>query len=129
MSNIPVNRPGTKILLDGGDPGETMRIRGLLGFLDGQTTNPTFVAKNPDVQRRTASGRKLSWNEQKNEYKKIVQQISPLVGEAGVSIRAIAFGISQPVESSVLRHRHGTAMDQRRDKDIWLDRDYSIGSS
>ena len=54
MSNIPVNRPGTKILLDGGDPGETMRIRGLLGFLDGQTTNPTFVAKIPDVQRRTA---------------------------------------------------------------------------
>src|SRR5947209_14016719 len=43
--------------------------------------------------------------------------------------RAIAFGISQPVESSVLRHRHGTAMDQRRDKDIWHDRDYSIGSS
>ena len=49
----------TKVLLDGGDPAETQRIRELLGFLDGQTTNPTFVAKNPEVQRRIASGHKL----------------------------------------------------------------------
>ena len=83
-------RPATKILLDGGDPDETLRIRNLLGFLDGQTTNPTFVSNNPDVQRRIASGHKLSWEEQKQEYKDIVSKISPLVGSARVSIEVFA---------------------------------------
>ena len=87
---MPTNRPATKILIDGGDPEETRRIRDLLGFLDGQTTNPTFVAKNPEVQRRMASGYKLSMQEQKQEYKQIVERISPLVGSAGVSIEVFA---------------------------------------
>jgi len=87
---MPANRPTTKILLDGGDPDETLRIRYLLGFLDGQTTNPTFVSKNPDVQRRIASGHKLSREEQKEEYKQIVRKISPLIGSAGVSIEVFA---------------------------------------
>src|SRR5436190_18460219 len=85
-TRMTANRPKTKILLDGGDPEETRRIRDLLGLLDGQTTNPTFVAKNPEVQRRIASGHKLSVEEQKQEYKQIVKRISPLVGSAGVSI-------------------------------------------
>lgn len=87
---MPANRPSTKILLDGGDPEETLKIRNLLGFLDGQTTNPTFVAKNPGVQKRIASGHKLSREEQKEEYKQIVQRISSLVGSAGVSIEVFA---------------------------------------
>jgi hypothetical protein len=56
-------------------PTKQLIIRNLLGFLDGQTTNPTLVAKNPEVQQRIASGHKLSFNEQKQEYKKIVQSI------------------------------------------------------
>ncbi len=87
---MPNNRVATKILVDGGDPDETLRIKNLLGFVDGQTTNPTFVAKSPEVQHRIASGRKLSWEEQKQEYKKLVQTISPLVGSAGVSIEVFA---------------------------------------
>jgi len=83
-------RPTTKILVDGGDPEETAHIRNLLGFLDGQTTNPTLVAKNPEVRERIASGHKLSPNEQKVEYRKIVQSISPLVESAGVSIEVFA---------------------------------------
>lgn len=85
-----INKPSTKILLDGGDPDETLRIRNLLGFLDGQTTNPTYVAKNPEVQRRITSGHKLSSEEQKREYKKIVERISPLADSAGVSIEVFA---------------------------------------
>jgi transaldolase len=84
------NKPRTKILLDGGDPDETRRVRDLLGFLDGQTTNPTFVSKNPDVERRIASGHKLSREEQKKEYKQIAGSISRLVGSAGVSIEVFA---------------------------------------
>ena len=87
---MPAISPNTKILLDGGDPNETLRVKSLLGFLDGQTTNPTYVSKNPEVQRRIASGHKLSWEEQKQEYKDIVSKISPLVGSAGVSIEVFA---------------------------------------
>ena len=73
------DRPKTKILVDGGDPNETLRIKDLIGFVDGQTTNPSLIANNPDIQRLIASGHKLSSREEKEEYKKIVQSISPLV--------------------------------------------------
>jgi transaldolase len=83
-------RPKTKILVDGGDPEETRRIKSLIGFVDGQTTNPSLIAKNPEIQHRIASGHKLSQEEQREEYKKIVQKISPLVGDGGVSIEVFA---------------------------------------
>src|SRR5438552_2658980 len=83
-------RPKTKILVDGGDPNETLRIKSLIGFVDGQTTNPSLIAKNPEIQRLIASGHTLSPEEEKNEYEKIVQSISPLVGDAGVSIEVFA---------------------------------------
>jgi transaldolase len=80
----------TKILVDGGDPEETRRMKSLLGFVDGQTTNPSLIAKNPEVQHRLATGHKFSLEEQEQEYKRIVQQISPLVGDGGVSIEVFA---------------------------------------
>jgi transaldolase len=83
-------KPKTKLLVDGGDPNETLRIKSLIGFVDGQTTNPSLIAKNPEIQRLIASGHKLSSTEEQNEYKKIVQSISPLVGDAGVSIEVFA---------------------------------------
>ncbi|MBS1851454.1 MAG: transaldolase [Acidobacteria bacterium] len=84
------NKPKTKILVDGGDPSETFRVKTLIGFVDGQTTNPSLVAKNPEIQRLVASGHRLSSQEERNEYRKIVQSISPLVGDAGVSIEVFA---------------------------------------
>ena len=90
VSSMLTNRPKTKLLVDGGDPAETLRIKSLIGFVDGQTTNPSLIAKNPEIQRRLASGHKLSAQEEKDEYKKIVQSISPLVGDAGVSIEVFA---------------------------------------
>ena len=84
------NKPKTKILVDGGDPDETLRVKKLLGFVDGQTTNPSLIAKNPEIQQRIASGHTLSPQEEKDEYRKIVQAISPLVGDAGVSIEVFA---------------------------------------
>jgi transaldolase len=90
VNSMLTNRPKTKILVDGGDPAETLRIKSLLGFVDGQTTNPSLIAKNPEIQQLIASGHTLSAEEEKNEYKKIVQSISPHVGEAGVSIEVFA---------------------------------------
>ena len=49
------NNPKTKILLDGGDPDETVRVKNLLGFVDGQTTNPTLIAKNSEIQQAVHS--------------------------------------------------------------------------
>lgn len=80
----------TKVLVDGGDSQETVRVRNVIGYVDGQTTNPTLIAKNPEVKKAVSSGRKFSSKEELDEYKKIVQRISPLVGDAGVSIEVFA---------------------------------------
>lgn len=84
------NKPNTKLLVDGGNPEDTLRVKKLMGFVDGQTTNPTLISKNPEIQRRIASGHALNPQEEKDEYKKIVQTISPLVGDGGVSIEVFA---------------------------------------
>lgn len=83
-------RGKAKILVDGGDPAETSRIKELLGYVDGQTTNPSLIAKNPEIRKLIASGHRLSRQEENEEYKGIVQRISPLVGDAGVSIEVFA---------------------------------------
>jgi transaldolase len=85
-----MNRPKTKILVDGGDPQETRQIKKLLGFVDGQTTNPSLIANNPEIKELLAAGRKLSEAEELAEYRKIVGEISPLVGDCGVSIEVFA---------------------------------------
>jgi transaldolase len=87
---IPEKRPASKILVDGGDPEETERIRQMLGFVDGQTTNPSLIAKNPEVMQLVEAGHRLSEDQEAAEYRKIVQAISPLVGDAGVSIEVFA---------------------------------------
>ena len=87
---MPAQRTKCKILVDGGDPAETSRMKQLLGFVDGQTTNPSLIAKNPEIRSRVASGNPLSRQEENDEYKSIVQSISPLVGDAGVSIEVFA---------------------------------------
>ena len=83
-------RAKAKILVDGGDPEETVRVKRLVGYVDGQTTNPTLVAKNPEIRTLVSSGQKFSSREELEEYRKIVQSISPLVGDAGVSIEVFA---------------------------------------
>ncbi|HEX7425302.1 MAG TPA: hypothetical protein VF311_15655 [Terriglobales bacterium] len=79
-------------------------MKSLIGFVDGQTTNPSLIAKNPEIQRLIASGHRLSSQEEKDEYKKIVQSISPLVGDAGVSIEVFADLGTRAEERIHLRH-------------------------
>ena len=85
-----VTRPKAKILVDGGDPRETQMIKELIGFVDGQTTNPSLIAKNPDIIRLVQAGHKLTEQQEAEEYRKIVLAISPLVGDGGVSIEVFA---------------------------------------
>lgn len=79
----------SKIFLDGGDPHETRQIMDLLGFLDGQTTNPTLIAKNPVARKKLEKGGRFSEKEIINFYHFVVREISGLF--------ASGFGIGRGV--------------------------------
>ena len=84
-----MNRPDnlkTRIFLDCGDPGETKEIIENLGFLDGQTTNPTLVSKNPGIAEKIAKGEKFTTEEILTAYEEIVRTISDLIPDGSVSI-------------------------------------------
>lgn len=75
----------TKIFLDSGDPAETREALSILGFLDGQTTNPSLIAKNPQT-----AGKKFSKNQLIDFYKEVVGEISALIPEGSVSVEVYA---------------------------------------
>ena len=80
----------TKIFLDGGDQNETREIIKILGFLDGQTTNPTLISKNPDAQKRLAEGKKFTKEQIYDFYHGVVKEISALIPDGSVSIEVYA---------------------------------------
>lgn len=69
----------SKIFIDGGDPAETAEAKKLLGYIDGQTTNPTLVAKNPKVAARIAKGEKFTGGELTEMYQQMVEEIAGIV--------------------------------------------------
>ena len=85
----------TRIFLDGGDPGETRKVIETLGFLDGQTTNPTLISKNPEARKRLDEGRKFNESEIFSFYKDVVREISSLIPEGSVSVEVYADVASQ----------------------------------
>lgn len=80
----------TKIFLDGGDPQETREMKTLLGFLDGQTTNPTLFAKNPAVRARRERGETFTRKEIMEWYRAVAQEISREIPGGSVSIEVYA---------------------------------------
>ncbi len=80
----------TRIFLDGGDPHETLKTLELLGFLDGQTTNPTLIAKNPQAKKTLAEGRKFTAAEILNFYHFVVRELSALLPQGAISIEVYA---------------------------------------
>lgn len=80
----------SKIFLDSGDVDETKDIKRLLGFLDGQTTNPTLISKNPEAYKRLESGKKFSKEEIFDFYKKVVREISGLIPDGSISVEVYA---------------------------------------
>jgi transaldolase len=76
----------TRIFLDGGDPEETKAMLKQIGFLDGQTTNPTLVAKNPDARKRLEQGNKFSKDELFTFYRGVINTASGLLPQGSVSI-------------------------------------------
>jgi transaldolase len=80
----------TKIFLDSGNPVDTKRAIETLGFLDGQTTNPTLIAKHPLAQERIQTGQLFSANEALGLYKEIVQEIHKVIPRGAISIEVYA---------------------------------------
>ncbi len=80
----------TRIFLDGGNPDETARAIKVFGFLDGQTTNPTLISKNPGAAERLAQGTRFSPGELVGYYRDVVKQISAMVPEGSISVEVYA---------------------------------------
>lgn len=100
----------TKIFLDSGDPAETKHVLSVLGFLDGQTTNPTLVAKNPYARERFEKGDKFTKEEIFDFYKKVITEISELVPHGPISIEVYA-----DAETSA-----DTMFEQGKDMFTWI---------
>ena len=75
----------TRIFLDSGDPAETREALSILGFLDGQTTNPSLIAKNP-----ATAGKKFSQKQLLDFYRGVVEEVSSQVPQGSVSIEVYA---------------------------------------
>lgn len=80
----------TKIFLDSGDPDETREMKELLGFLDGQTTNPTLISENPEAKQGLERGDKFSEEEIYDFYQDVVEEISSIIPDGSVSVEVYA---------------------------------------
>lgn len=80
----------TRIFLDSGNPQETREIIALLGFLDGQTTNPTLVAKHPEVSERLKRAERFTKDEILSFYRHIAGEISAVIPNGSISIEIYA---------------------------------------
>lgn len=80
----------TKLFLDGGNQAETLEVKEKLGFLDGQTTNPSLIAKHPEAAARLARGEKLSSAELLKFYRHVVSDVSVALPDGSVSIEVYA---------------------------------------
>lgn len=84
----------TKIFIDSGDPAETKQAIELLGFLDGQTTNPSLIAKHPKAAARMARGEKFTSEEIYGFYKEVVGELSKMMPGGSISIEVYADGLT-----------------------------------
>ena len=80
----------TRIFLDGGNPEETKAVLKQIGFLDGQTTNPTLISKNPEARKRLEQGNKFSKEEIFTFYRGVVNTLSGLLPKGSISIEVYA---------------------------------------
>jgi transaldolase len=80
----------TKLFLDSGSADDTKTALETIGFLDGQTTNPSLIAKSPGAQARLSAGKKFTSAEVKEFYKQTVIDIRSIMPEGSISIEVYA---------------------------------------
>lgn len=100
----------TRIFLDGADPEETRQVLKALGFLDGQTTNPSLIAKNPAAQAHKVEGNKFTGTAIYEFYKDLCQELSELLPQGSISIEV--YGDAKTEAAAML--------DQARQFDSWI---------
>lgn len=79
----------TEIFLDSGDSLETRHVLSELGFLDGQTTNPSLVAKNPHIVELKNQGdlnESVIWG----KYQKVANDIKDIIPDGAISVEVYA---------------------------------------
>lgn len=87
-----MDKLASKIFIDGGMPEETEKankaFQAHFGYpLDGQTTNPSLIAKN---LKQRMSGGMLTEEQALEEYKRIVQEITKILSHGSISIQVFA---------------------------------------
>lgn len=80
----------TKIFLDSGGADDTKAALDAIGFLDGQTTNPTYFAKSNKVQRFLQAGNKFTNEELLKSYRETIESIGKLIPVGSISIEVYA---------------------------------------
>lgn len=88
----------TKIFLDSADPRETQIAINLLGFIDGQTTNPSLLAKSPQAVEYKNQHGHFSLAALLGLYRETVQEISKLIPRGSVSIEVPATTINTAID-------------------------------
>ena len=78
------------IFLDSGNPEETKKAKQLLGILDGQTTNPSLVVKNPEVAAYMSGGKKFTEKDLLSTYKRIIGEIEKELPKGYISVEVNA---------------------------------------
>ena len=88
MNDIFKNQQ-TKIFLDSVDPAETVQAVELLGSLDGQTTNPSLIAKSPEIQEFLKT-QKFTRDELFEKYHDIALHIRETLSTGDISAEVYA---------------------------------------
>src|SRR3990170_2732786 len=85
----------SKIFIDGGLPEETraaseLMLKKFSRPLDGQTTNPSLIAKNLKSRMGNGQPGRLSQELALEEYKRIVKEMSSIIPKGSISIQVFA---------------------------------------
>src|SRR3989344_30512 len=101
-----------KIFIDGGEPEETRQANEMMMAhfgrpLDGQTTNPTLIARNLAARK----AQKISEEDALGEYKRIVQEMSRIIPKGSISIQVFANRETKADEM----------LEQARERNKWID--------
>ncbi len=78
-----------KVFVDSCNPDDTKEAIRLLGHIDGQTTNPTLLTKNPEIQRYLSTGKKLKTSELLKMYREAIVEIEKHT-EGAISVEVYA---------------------------------------
>lgn len=106
----------SKIFIDGGEPSETKKASEMMLAhfgkpLDGQTTNPTLIAKNLANRKPTTENQQpITQEAALDEYSRIVTEMSEIIPKGSISIQVFADGKTTAEEMLI----------QGRDRNKWI---------